>query len=94
MWISFKRISFFGHDHDELVALHAIIHDAVPFFPFDIEIMFMVHLSSYQTVPNPGRVASVIVILVPALHWTRTNPQRLSWMYFTSYFFMIIFTVD
>ena len=29
----------FGHDHDELVALHAIIHDAVPFFPFDIEIM-------------------------------------------------------
>ena len=37
------------------------------FFYFYIESMSVIHLSSNQTVPNHGKVASALVILVTAL---------------------------
>ena len=52
------------------------------------------HLLSNQTVTNPGRVASFIMILVPSFQWTGMNRPRASWMSFTSSLFVIIFTVD
>ena len=59
--------------HYELVSLRAIIHDMVLIFDFDRKSMFEMHLLSNKTVPNPGRVASVTMILVPAFQWKRKN---------------------
>ena len=56
-----------GHNHHELVALRSIIHDTVLILYFDRESIFAMHLLSNQTVPNPGRVESVMMILVSAL---------------------------
>ena len=74
-----------GHNHDALVVLHDIIHEAVLILDFNREIMFAMKLSSNQMVPNPGRVASVLMIIVPILKWKRKNLPRVSWMSFTSY---------
>ena len=41
-----------GHNHDELFALFAILHEEVLFLDFYREIMFAMHLLSNQTFPN------------------------------------------
>ena len=84
----------FGHNQYELVYLCTIIHDTVLIFYFDKESMFAMQLSSNQAVPNPGRFASVLLILAPALQWTWTNHPRALCMSFTSYLFIITFMVD
>ena len=56
--------------------------------------MFSMHMLSNQTVPNPGRVKYILMILVTTLQWTRTNNPHTSQISFTSYVFMITFTVD
>ena len=61
---------------------------------FDIESMFAMQLSSNQTVPNLGRVASILMILVTTLQWTKMNLPHASCMSVTSYLFMITLTVD
>ena len=85
-----------GHNHDELVALHAIINNTVfiYLFAFNIESMFLMHLLSNQTVPNPVRFASVLMIHVPVLQWTQTNLPYALRISFTSSLFIITFTVD
>ena len=55
------------YNHYELVALHTIIHDTVIIIWFLQRNYSAMHLSSNQTVLNPGRVTSVLMILVPAL---------------------------
>ena len=82
------------NNHYELVSLHTIIQDAVLIFAFDRESMFAMHLSSNHTFTNTGRVAYILMVLVPELHWTRNNLPRLLWMFFTGYLFITIFTVD
>ena len=49
---------------------------------------------SNQTVTNPWRVASILMILVPELQWTHTNCPRVLWMSFTSSLLIMKFTVD
>ena len=64
------------------------------FFAFGIKSMFVMHLYSNQTVPNPGRVASVLMILAPALQRTRIKIPCMLQMSFSSSLLMITFTVD
>ena len=56
--------------------------------------MFTMHLSSNQTVPNLGRVASILMILVPVLQWTQKNRPRVLRISFTSSLFIMKFMVD
>ena len=64
------------------------------FFSFNREIIFTMHLSSNQVVPNPGRVAPVMIILVPTFQWTRTNLPLRPWISSTRSLFMITFRLD
>ena len=56
--------------------------------------MFVMHLSSNQTVPNPVRVAYVLMILVPEFQWTRMNRRHASRVSFISSLLIMTFTVD
>ena len=84
-----------GHNHDELVFLRAILHNAVLIFSFQQrESMFLMHLSSNHMFPNPERFASFLMILDPVLKWTRKNRPHVLWMSFTSSLFVVTFMVD
>ena len=82
------------HNNEWLVSLHAIIHATGPSFAFKRGSMFAMHLSSNQTVPNPGSVASVLMIIVPGLQCTWTILTCVLQVSFTSSLFMKTFTTD
>ena len=64
------------------------------FFYFNRESMFAMRLFSNQTFMNPGRAASILMILVPRLQRTWMKRPHALWMSFTSSLFMITFTMN
>ena len=64
------------------------------FFSFGRESMFAMDLSSNNMVTNLGKVASVLMILVPELQWTQTNCSHTLRMSFASSLFIMTFAVD
>ena len=83
-----------SNNHDELVALHTIIHDTVIVLCFRQRYYFSMHLSSNQTILNPGRVASALMILFAKFQGTGRNCPRVSHISFTIYLFIMTCTVE